>query len=343
MEYWETDICYFEEIPFFNAFNEYIEVFFTSAGVDKQISYAIWGGTAANLILNFIGRCKIHYSIHDIELFLVKKEKIYYSEVLMNRLGKKIGENKNLLLEIGGQSLIKSKKGMPVDSFQKTRIRLNDGDLYINNLLLIIDRSRGKVLINAPIGIIQNLIAGGNKLDMKSCAELLHTERVARRIYRTISKAIRYEQAAGLSLTKLAQKQIQMLIDIYSKELVEYFSSKALPTEGWFYNNNIYDVESGYRWLYLTVLSETAKRTACLNGINSFDKTKFISFLTKKSFIKNNRLIDQPLIELLVKRLNVIDWNTATLTEKDIEKCYMNFLNYQKPGAERLITNYSLS
>lgn len=185
-ERWEINTKRLERMPFFGAINGFMEEFFIANKVtDRQISYAIWGGVAANLLLNIIDRSKTHYSLHDIEMFFVRRGRIYQPEHLVGILKQSISTNNHFLLEVGGQFIAKIKQGVSIEDFQNERINLRDGDLYLNGVILIIDRINGKVVVDLPSGMIQELISGGDKLDMKDSSNLRHIDRLARRVYRT--------------------------------------------------------------------------------------------------------------------------------------------------------------
>lgn len=348
LERWEVDIERLRQLPFFDALNRFMEEFFTRNLVDNRVSYVIWGGVAANLMLAVIGRSGIHYSFHDVELFLVRDEKIYQPEGLTDALEEDFSSNDQFLLEIGGQSIVKIREGMPVENFQKDRVLLNDGDLYLNNVILIIDRINKKVFVEAPTGTFQALLAGGNTLEMKDMSDLRHIDRIARRIYRNISKSIRFEKVAGLMLSAETKGRLEKLLDSYSKKLDEYFSGSIISleerkiTEEWIANAKIANVESGKRWIFLMTLSETAKRLAGLQGINSLDQVGFIRFLLGEESSATS-LFDHPLIQLVQKGLTDPIWPSGFDVRRDIAKrCYSDFFKYQKPGAEKLREAYSL-
>jgi hypothetical protein len=348
LERWEVDIERLRQLPFFDALNRFMEEFFTRNLVDNRVSYVIWGGVAANLMLAVIGRSGIHYSFHDVELFLVRDEKIYQPEGLTDALEEDFSSNDQFLLEIGGQSIVKIREGMPVENFQKDRVLLNDGDLYLNNVILIIDRINKKVFVEAPTGTFQALLAGGNTLEMKDMSDLRYIDRIARRIYRNISKSIRFEKVAGLMLSAETKGRLEKLLDSYSKKLDEYFSGSIISleerkiTEEWIANAKIANVESGKRWIFLMTLSETAKRLAGLQGINSLDQVGFIRFLLGEESSATS-LFDHPLIQLVQKGLTDPIWPSGFDVRRDIAKrCYSDFFKYQKPGAEKLREAYSL-
>ena len=348
LEHLEVDIERLRQLPFFDALNRFMEEFFTRNLVDNRVSYVIWGGVAANLMLAVIGRSGIHYSFHDVELFLVRDEKIYQPEGLTDALKEDFSSNDHFLLEIGGQSIVKIREGMSVENFQKDRVLLNDGDLYLNNVILIVDRINEKVFVEAPTGTFQALLAGGNTLEMKDMSDLRYIDRIARRIYRNISKSIRFEKVAGLMLSAETKGRLEKLLDSYSKKLDEYFSGSIMSleerkiTEEWIANAKIANVESGKRWIFLMTLSETAKRLAGLQGINSLDQVGFIRFLLGEESSATS-LFDHPLIQLVQKGLTDPIRPSGFDVRRDIAKrCYSDFFKYQKPGAEKLREAYSL-
>lgn len=267
---------------------------------------------------------------------------------MTDALEEDFSSNDQFLLEIGGQSIVKIREGMPVENFQKDRVLLNDGDLYLNNVILIIDRINKKVFVEAPTGTFQALLAGGNTLEMKDMSDLRHIDRIARRIYRNISKSIRFEKVAGLMLSAETKGRLEKLLDSYSKKLDEYFSGSIISleerkiTEEWIANAKIANVESGKRWIFLMTLSETAKRLAGLQGINSLDQVGFIRFLLGEESSATS-LFDHPLIQLVQKGLTDPIWPSGFDVRRDIAKrCYSDFFKYQKPGAEKLREAYSL-
>lgn len=348
LEHLEVDIERLRQLPFFDALNRFMEEFFTRNLVDNRVSYVIWGGVAANLMLAVIGRSGIHYSFHDVELFLVRDEKIYQPEGLTDALKEDFSSNDHFLLEIGGQSIVKIREGMSVENFQKDRVLLNDGDLYLNNVILIVDRINEKVFVESPAGTFQALLAGENTLEMKDMSDLRYIDRIARRIYRNISKSIRFEKVAGLMLSTETKGRLERLLDSYSKKLDEYFSGSIMSleereiTEEWIANAKIANVESGKWWIFLMTLSETAKRIAGLQGINSLDQVGFIRFLLGEESSATS-LFDHPLIQLVQKGLTNPIRPSGFDVRRDIAKrCYSDFFKYQKPGAEKLREAYSL-
>lgn len=350
IERFEVDVKRLKQLPFFRALDRFMKEFFTRNGVTElQISYVIWGGLAANLMLSLIGRSGTHYSLHDIELFLLRDGKIYQPEGLIEALRNDFSSNERFLLEVGGQTIIKALQGESVEDFQKQRIHRKDGDLYLNNVILIVDQIERRVFVEAPSGTFRGLLTGEYPLEMKDASDLQHIDRLARRIYRNISKSIRFQQVAGFTLTAEAKNQLESLIDLYSNKLDDYFCSSFMPpeekdiTEEWLANAKIVSVESGKRWLFLNTLSETAKRLAGLQGLSSLDQAGFCRYLLGEE-PNVNTLFDHPLIQLVRNNLTDPTWPSGAAIRLDIaQQCYLDFFKYQKPGAEKLCEAYSLN
>jgi hypothetical protein len=299
-------------------------------------------------MLEVIGRTRVHYSLHDVELCLVRDGKIYQPEGLIDVLTENLSSDGHFLLEVGGQAIVKVREGLSVEDFQTARIHLNDGDLYLNNVVLIADRVKGNILVEAPAGTFQALLAGADTLEVKDASNLRHIDRLVRRIYRNISKTIRFEQVAGLTLSAAAEESLERLLDSYMNKLDEYFSGTVMPleereiTEKWIANAKIVSVESGKRWIYVMAMSETAKRLAGLQGLSSLDQVGFCRFLLGEE-PSATTLFEHPLIEIVRKCLTDPAWPSRTAVRMDIAKrCYLDFAKYQRPGAEKLCAAYSL-
>ena len=348
LERWKVSIESLNQLPFFDAFNRFMEEFFNRNPVGQTISYVIWGGVAANLMLLLIDRSKIHYSLHDIELYFVREDKIYQPDDLIYSLHEELLSNDKFLLEVGGQPIVKIREGFSVQRFQKDRVMLNDGDLLLNSVILIIDRTREKIYVEAPAGTFQALLAGENALEMKDTSDLRSIDRIARRIYRNISKSIRFEIVAGLTLSVKSQGRLKGLIDSYTKKLDDYFNGSHMSleeketTKEWIESADIASVQSGMRWLYLVSLSETAKRLAGINGVSSLNQIEFVKFLVEKE-LGGNTLFDHPLIQLTRKGFIDPIWPSEFDARLDIaRRCFADFSRYQKPGAQKLREAYSL-
>lgn len=336
------DIKRLEEYPLFNKINKFMEDFFHQNDLNDQISYVIWGGVAANLMLNAIGRTDKCYSYHDIELFLIKNENIYLPNELIEKLKKSISSNGHFLLDLGGIPIVQNFNGMNVNDFQKQRVSRKDGDLILNNVILSINRVKQQVIMKAPKGTFLNIISGDNSIKMKNASDLQDIHQISRRIYRNISKSIRLEEAANLVVYEETMHSLERLIKDYILKLDYFFNNSISQSEDkkfikkWILLKNIENIEIGEKWLYKITLSETSKRLAGLRGVNSLD---FPSFC--RIFLPDNpnsiSLFNHPLIHLIRR-----DWKNPAWPE-DIEErfsiikdCYCDFIQYQKPDAEKM-------
>lgn len=350
IERFEVDVGHLKRIPFFCAFDKFMGEFFArNAQTYPKLSYVIWGGVAANLLLAVTGRTKVHYSLHDVELFLVRDGRVYQPDGLSDILNWDLSSNDSFLLEVGGQSIVRNKEGMTVDEFQRERIYLNDGDLYLNNVILIIDCVNEKIFFGAITGTCQALVAGRNTIEIKDASDIRYVPQIARRIYRNVSKAIRFEYVAGLTLSVAAKESVEGLLVDYSTKLDEFFRGEVTKpeerelTKKWIAIAKIVSVESGMKWLYLVTLSETAKRLAGLHGLSSLDKLGFSRFLFDEE-CGATTLVMHPLIELVRSCVGDSEWLSHADDRSCIaESCYLDFSKYQRPGAEKLCKAYSLS
>lgn len=349
IDIFEISIDDIKILPFFKKFHNFITNFITrNYGAHHNITYIIWGGVASNILLQLTGKTNLYYSLHDIELFLAKDGFIHNHGDILEKLNNELKLNNEFLLEIGGLPIIKNKVGMSLNEYQKRRIYLKNGDLCLNDVIMIVDCIKGKVIIETATGTCHALLAGINTIETKDPSEIKHINRISRRIYRTISKAIRYEYVAGLTLSSESRKCINNLLAEYIKKLDEFFINEPSEldeiesTKQWISNEKIISTESGKRWLYLTTLSETAKRLAGLQYLSSLNRTEFLKFLLDEESIITN-ILEHPLIEIIRKCLDDPDWPSITSVRVDIaERCYSDFSKYQRPGAEKLCALYSL-
>lgn len=350
IECFVIDNRHMKQLPFFAALDDFMERFFKKNRVNgTKISYAIWGGVAANLMLCLIGKCNRHYSYHDIELFLSRDGKIFHPNTLIEKLRVDLSSDPQFLIELGGISIIKGFDGILIDDFQKKRIHRNDGDIYLNNIVLIVNRDEHRIYTLAPQGTFLDLIEGKNSLKVKDASDLQDINRLARRIYRNISKLIRYQQVTRLCVDTEAIQSLERLIKSYSIQLENYFLNSSIPSEEreitavWIAGMNIDSVECGKRWLYFMALSETAKRLAGLQGLSNQDQAGFCKFLLNER-LGAISLFDHPLIQLIRDSLADPTWPRESAVRLDIaQKCYLDFSKYQKPGAEKLCEYYSIN
>ncbi len=109
-------------------------------------------------------------------------------------------------------------------------------------------------------------------------------------------------------------------------------------TSDWISSTNISNVEEGGQFIYISVLSETAKRLAGLHGIGNGDDKLFYNLLWN-GVPGVSSVATHPLI----RGLNNPAWSSDSVSRMAIaQRCYEDFQSYQKPGAERLQVTYSL-
>ena len=82
-----------------------------------RISYAVWGGMAANLFLGLTGHCNTYFSLHDIELFLTRSHAIYLNPVATADLSGRLEAHNDFLISIGGLPIVQSMGGVSLEEF----------------------------------------------------------------------------------------------------------------------------------------------------------------------------------------------------------------------------------
>jgi hypothetical protein len=309
---------------------------------DSYVSYAIWGGVAANLILQLFGLTKMFYSVHDIEMFFVRCGGVVHeNERLSDLVEPLLANGPRFRLKLGGRKILRDHSPGTFDAFQSTRIGLPDGDLCLNNLALWVDRPGARVVVTAPTGTISSLSAG--VLELKPCS-LLTPQRMARRISRTVAKTIRFERAAALRLSICADLQLQALMTAYSCSVERETSVGPWDdtTRAWRAAEGIVDVSTGLQWLYLLTISETVKRIAPLSGVSRRDRHALRRLVLDRSS-NGESLLAHPLLESLRGRIPDTSWATQARVRREIvQRGYSEFTNYQQAGAERLPKMYAM-
>lgn len=177
------------------------------------MSYIVWGGVAANLVLQTQGLCQTHHSVHDVEMMLVGGDgRILFSNGLVLHLNSFLANDVGLPLVVGGVPTWQKYSGKPATSFSLTRAQLRDGDLDINRLALIVEGDGRIVMVEDPSGFLRTLVRGDKTVSMMDASDLRSVEQLARRVYRTISKVIRLEIAAGLALSDSSRNLLSQLV-----------------------------------------------------------------------------------------------------------------------------------
>ena len=293
------------QFPFFRVLHAAVDkVLDEQSAAHGRLSYVIWGGVATNLALYLTGRCRVHYSFHDVELLLTRGGRIYHSESLVGALRLILLAEKGLSLDVGGLSVARMKQGTLIEDFQRDRSLLRDGDLLLNNIVLMVGRDNGELALEGPVGTLRALVLGDAELAMRDASGLRSVDRISRRVYRTVSKAIRFEHVAGLSLSESSRGALTSLVDAFTRHLEALFqhpgqaNQEWVAAHAWLQGAQIQSVEGGGQWLFEKVVSETAMRLAGLQGLSVLDKAAFEAFVLGAGSGLDG-VCDHPLVQLV--------------------------------------------
>lgn len=308
---------------------------------DPDMSYAIWGGVAVNLMLQTLGLTKAFFSVHDVEMFFVRGGVVHENERLCGLVTPVLATDHRFNLELGGLKILRDHPPSTFDAFQSARIHMPDGDLCINNLAFWIDRSGAHAVVTSPAGTIDSLLAGA--LELKSCSPLT-SERMARRISRTVAKVIRLERVAALTLSVRASAQLQALITTFvqAADTATLMGPRDDSTKAWFASHDIIDASTGLQWLYLLTISETAKRTMPLSDASDLTEEALARLLFSLGSHGEN-LLAHPLIESLRQRMPDPSWALQAQVKRDIvQRAFADSRRYQRAGGGRLPKMYEM-
>ena len=304
-------------LPFFKEFDTYVSIQLNDF-LKYDSSYTIWGGVASNLLLQILKLSDIFYSVHDIEFFLVKKNKIIYDQALYSLLDKNsLG---NQFLPIGGFSIIKKLNGSNANNFQKNRIAMKDGDLYMNTITMdVYDKT---VIFKAPLNQIKHLVNGNMELLIKDFDGLITVNRLFRRIYRTIPKIIRFEKVCDMFISEETEKKIGALID-------RYFISSIKSNK---YNNIL-------ETIYLKTLSETLKRLSIFNETRMENIETYKEFyLESKMDITNHKLFN------IIENSAYNNYAPVNIqNESTIEYCFKEYKEYINDNSFDIREKFSIN
>ena len=330
--------------PFFAAFDGYVEEFLTSdAYRNERLSYALWGGVASEVVLGLLGLCTAHFSLHDIEFFLVRNGEIVLADTVTSALNEAISTDTRFLMELGGLPIVTGIGEISVLEFQRQRTLRNDGDLYLNGLLLSVNRESGVVNVSAPIGTMASLANRGAALLVKNSSDIDSIERASRRIFRNVAKAIRFECVAGLTVGRALEISTIHLVRLSCESLGgDTAAGRGALNAARLFGGQTCNVSSNAQdrktWLWATTLSETTKRLAGLSGCSSLDRSGFADFFSGCV----DDLLMHPLTHSVGNVLEDSGWVRVKIDAGIVDQCFADFQNYQKPFAELLRAKYSL-
>jgi hypothetical protein len=298
----------------------------------SNITFFIWGGVAAELFLMDTGNLKKRLSWHDIEICFMKQGLLHTAPSAVGSIEKILLRDPELQLRVGGTRITDPKAGMSFSDFQSTRINLSDGDLFLNNLALTYIRDSGNWEFSVPIPLAISVDNDLRSIEMKSFADLTNLARLARRIRRNISKAIRFEVVSAFQCSDKYCQDTGSLVSTFSAVLHRRSilnvsqESSHFDTMQWLAENQLETETAAERWLFETTCSEVAMRTArlFLKHIASYNDFREFSLCTKSFF----SILNHPLIVDLAVKLE-IDSNSAFLIfEKYLPTAYRNYLSY---------------
>jgi hypothetical protein len=294
-------------------------------------SYVLWGGFAANVALMLLHGTRQFFSLHDIEVFAARAGHIVHDAPLVEHMRRAILRTQAAPLAIGGQPLAAAMAGRAVSLWQRERVLRRDGDLEWSNVIIHFTLGATTVDVEAPRDVIAALCQGSEVIRMKPTDEVRTIDRVARRIYRNISKAIRLERVSALTVDKNTSQAMEQLVDMYARLLKRAGGTDGLA--GWCRTNDIEGTVTGMRWLYRRVVTETVMRLAGLYGVSSEDRKGFEALLTQDAtgiaWVQEHQLV------------KLVQPDGAGGLQDHVEPCFAAFNTYQAAGAEALCGAYA--
>lgn len=175
----------------------------------------LWGGCAANVALQWQRKTRTFFGVHDVEMFIIVDGRIVGSRSALSCKEPSISLGR-VTLPVGGLQLSETKSSMSPLEFQRERIGLRDGDLYLNNIAVLINPSEERLSFLVP-SAIEPAIFGSSECDQIKPFDLPEDRSLAlRRLSRNVSKLLRFSVLAGqapshadaVSLARIADASI---------------------------------------------------------------------------------------------------------------------------------------
>jgi hypothetical protein len=285
-----------------------------------------------------------HYSLHDIEFFFVQNGNISHSDAMTGALNDELSNDPRFFLELGGRSIIKQIGALSVLDFQRQRGIRRDGDLKLNGLVLLVERSANSVVISAPLGTIQSVVDHGSGLQVKDSSDICSVDRASRQICRNVAKAIRFEYVAGLTVGPFLVQSVSDLARLYCQKVkagasIQSGSPASAITSRSALGNSKVNTQEQMTWLWTNIISETVKRLAGLNGCSSLDKPAFNQFCS--IFVED---LSRNAMMLAIRDIfSEVGWRQVDVDAPMVDRFFVDFQRYQRPFAETLQTMYSLN
>ena len=300
-------------------------------GNSSEISYFLWGGAATEALLPILGYTTRHYSIHDIEICFTKSGRLFHSPHAIAQLNSIFVTANDLRTKIGGTSITSSRAGITFEEFQKTRILLEDGDLLLNNVALLYCPDEDAWGVSMPSALLTLANKTMNGINIKSWGGLITPDRVARRLCRNISKAIRFELATRLRTTDLfvlesgaMARRFCELVDLAKSNITNKNSHQRASIEG-----GIEPIASAAHldaeWLYASVFSETVKRSLPLLSDKRLSREDFIARIGRNDF---RSLILHPAFVELGSSIGIGKELACEILTANTDNAYMSYLEY---------------
>ena len=298
----------------------------------EDASFLLWGGLAAELLLGDVGIECMHFSLHDVEISLTKGGRLFSAPILTTALENQFLQDPEIALQIGGLPITAPKQGMSIVQFQDTRIRLMDGDLLLNNVALARSTSSSHWEFIVPEALAIELDQGLHMVEMKDTSDLVGSQKIGRRIYRNISKALRFQLAAKLEISdnlefenmQLATKYLDCWKDTNDSQL----HPRSLPD----YNAIVQATcsansrQEASEWLYSKTFCEVAMRTF---GLQITDKPTLEDFQGIILGSKDHAPIaSQSLMISLATRLEISREKSINLANNALPYAHLNYIKY---------------
>ena len=321
-----------QQSALFVAIENQVNYFLLDSSVPNSVSVFIWGGVAAEILLQTLGRKTIRWSKHDVELCLTNDGLLFDSPSLLLDLEARVLNDPMLRLHIGGTSITSPKAGTSLADFQTIRVNLPDGDLLLNNVVLahLRERETWCFLIPEPLAIA--LENRHYRIDMKSSASLSGVDRQARRLARNASKAIRLEIGSALEIESQFIAEMTELARRFRDTVEACTSSKHLHSREiadarqWLEGRQLHTPNAASAWLFCSICSDTLMRLAAALIEQKLDYEQFKTFaaIGHGPFV----LLKHHLILELAGALSLNTAEVAELVVSSLQSAYSNYCAY---------------
>lgn len=319
--------------PLFTAILQRTEALIRASIRPKDdTSFFIWGGLAAELLLRDVGVECSRFTLHDVEMCFTRNDRLFNAPFLATSLDHQFLHDPDIALRIGGLPITDPKQGISIEQFQDTRTRLADGDLFLNNVALVRTQPNRQWEFIIPEVLAIELERGLHSVEMKDTSSLVGSQKIGRRIYRNISKALRLNIAAGLEISSKLEFETMSLATKFRNEWVDtsdnQLPSNLVPDYAAISRSacGIATRHSACVWLYSKTFSEVAMRTVGLHVSGKPTKEEFQSFALGST--EGAPITSQPLMIALAEHLNISREESLDLATNVLPYAFSNYLKY---------------